>query len=99
MCGPQVGFHAIAQGERGAGIDGDGGVAGLAEFGDGSDVVWCGKRVLEFFNPSSSSTSRPSGSTAPVERTTPADGMGIGDAYENVIRPRILRGPKSLRRG
>jgi len=40
-----VGFHAVAQGERGAEIDGVGGVEGLAEFGDGGGVAWCGQRV------------------------------------------------------
>ena len=40
-----MGFHAVAQGERGAGIDGVGGVEGLAQFGAGDGLAWYGQRV------------------------------------------------------
>jgi hypothetical protein len=40
-----VGFHAVAQGEVGAGVDGVGGVEGVAEFGDGGGVSWRRERV------------------------------------------------------
>jgi hypothetical protein len=40
-----VGFHDVAQGEVGAGVDGVGVVEGVAEFGDGGGMPWRRKRV------------------------------------------------------
>ena len=40
-----VGFHAVAQSECGAGVNGVGGVENLAEFGDEGGVAWCGQRA------------------------------------------------------
>ena len=38
-------FHAVAQGERGAEIEGVGGVEGLAQCGAGDGLAWYGQRV------------------------------------------------------
>jgi hypothetical protein len=44
-CAVTGGFHAVAQGARGAGIEGVGGVEGLAQCGAGDGLAWYGRRV------------------------------------------------------
>jgi hypothetical protein len=43
-------------------------------------------------------TQPPVGIYVAVERTVPTDKVGVADVQENIIRPRVLRGPESVHR-